>query len=212
LSSRTPLHINELINLLKQLPLIGEKTAIRIAFHLIKNKELMAKLRKAIEMCEISTGYCSICNLPAESQVCNICSDEGRDKSVVCVVADPFVAFMIERTGMYKGIYYNISPITDEKGNFKPENININHMRSVIDKFNVKEVILMLSPTPEGDATAYLIRQKLKDKKLKVTMISRGVSYGSDLAYYDPAILIKAMSERQDFNTIFKSRQSKNNN
>lgn len=192
------------INAFKNLPLIGEKTAVRIVFHLMKNKADLEFLQKNLEILKDKVVNCQICNLPSDKEICNICSDAQRDRQTICVITDPIVFVFVERTRLYKGIYFLINELEKKEAQIIPPVENIRKLKKLVDANKVKEIIVATNPTPEGDALIYFIRTNFKKENVKISTISRGIAYGSDITYYDPSILIKAIHERIDVSKIFK--------
>jgi recombination protein RecR len=189
--------ITVLIEELKKLPGIGRKSAQRICFYLLKSgKENAIKLANAIVDAKEKTFFCATCNNITSKTPCEICGDDDRDQTKICVVEEPFNIYSIERTGLYKGTYHvlhgNLSPI---KG-IGPDELKISSLIDRIEKVNVKEIIIATSPTTEGNATAHYMSDIFRKYKIKVTRLALGIPIGADLDYVDSITIAKAMECR----------------
>jgi len=192
--------VARLIEELKKLPGIGTKSAQRIGFFILRaDRERMLRLAESIVDAKENTFSCKICNNISENDICEICSDESRDKKKICVVEEPFNIFSIEKTGLYKGQYHvlggNLSPI---KG-VGPDELNISSLFKRVESSEIEELILALSPTTEGNATSYFLFDKFRKFNLRITRIALGIPVGSDLDYVDSVTIAKSFEGRVEF-------------
>lgn len=196
--SLTPL-MRQLVDALRVLPGVGQKTAQRMALHLLERdraggERLALALVRAVE----GVGYCSQCRALSEGALCPQCADSSRDDGLLCVVEGPMDVFALEQTG-YRGRYFvlrgNLSPL-DGRG---PDVIGIPELEQRIRAGGFREVILATNPTVEGEATAHYIAQLLEDCDLSITRIAHGVPLGGELEMVDGGTLAQAMAGRRRF-------------
>ncbi len=191
---KSPPLFTALLEALEQLPGIGRKSAERIGFYLLNNREVGENLSHALRTALDNLGHCRICGNITEGEVCEICSSPSRDRTVICVVETPMDIYAIEKTGIYNGLYHVlgglISPL-DGKG---PEDINIDGLLKRIE--GVKEIILAIKPSTEGDATSMYLAEILKRKGVSVSRLARGLPVGSELELTDPLTIINAIKNR----------------
>lgn len=191
-----PESLNNLINSLKKLPTIGEKSAERLAFAIMNMDDEEANdFSKSIIDVKSKIKKCKICGNITEDEICEICNNDDRDKSIICVVEDCKNIITLEKMGSYQGKYHVlnglISPI-DGKG---PDDIEINSLINKIDD-SIKEVIIAISPTLEGETTALYISKLLENKDVIVSRIAYGIPMGADMEYLDPMTLSMALTNR----------------
>lgn len=191
--------INRLIEELKKIPGIGRKSAQRICFFLLKKeKRETLNLAQAIIQAREDTILCSVCNNITVHDPCEMCSDQKRDRSKICIVEEPFNIYSIEKTNLYKGLYHvlhgNLSPI---KG-IGPDELKISGLINRISEAKVSEIILATSPTTEGNATAYYLTDILRKYKIKITRIALGLPIGADLDYVDSVTIARAIESRTE--------------
>lgn len=191
-----PESLNNLINSLKKLPTIGEKSAERLAFAIMNMDDEEANdFSKSIIDVKSKIKKCKICGNITEDEICEICNNDDRDKSIICVVEDCKNIITLEKMGSYQGKYHVlnglISPI-DGKG---PDDIEINSLINKIDD-SIKEVIIAISPTLEGETTALYISKLLENKDVIVSRIAYGIPIGADMEYLDPMTLSMALTNR----------------
>ncbi len=189
----------ELVSAFKVLPGVGEKTAQRMAFHLLeKNREGAKKLAGLINQSVIEISNCEICRDLTENRICRICSSEKRDQEIICVVENPSDVIAIEKSGSYRGRYFvlmgRLSPI-DGVG---PSELGVPKLLDLIKSGNIKEIILATSSTVEGDATSFYIKDNVKSDEIIVTRIAYGVPMGGELEYVDNTTLGRAISGRRE--------------
>jgi recombination protein RecR len=195
-----PRSLNRLINELGKLPGIGGKTAQRLAFHVLSLTDREAEtLADAIVEAKRSLHYCSVCGNLTDKEVCGICSDASRDKTVICVVETPQDVMAMERIREYKGTYHVLHGAISPAEGIGPADINL---KSLIERLqgdsDVEEVIIATNPNIEGEATAMYIARLLKPAGIKVTRIAHGIPVGGDLEYADEVTLLKAVEGRRE--------------
>ena len=178
-----PRSLNKLINELGKLPGIGGKTAQRLAFHVLSLTDREAEmLAESIVEAKRSLHYCSVCGNLTDKDICGICSDGSRDKSVICVVETPQDVMAMERIREYKGTYHVLHGVISPAEGIGPADINL---KSLIERLqgdsDVEEVIIATNPNIEGEATAMYIARLLKPAGIKVTRIAHGIPVGGDL-------------------------------
>ena len=189
--------IEKVVEHFSQLPGIGKKTALRFTFHLLKiPKEGIKKFAESlIELAE-KMNFCKICFNISSDETCNICQSHKRDKSIICVVEDFRDIISIENTNIYNGEYHVLGGIISPLDGISPKDLNINELINRLQKSNIKEVILALSPTMEGDTTNYYLYKKIEDFEVKTTSIAKGIAIGNQLEYTDQVTLAKSISNR----------------
>lgn len=192
--------VTRVIERLSRLPGIGKKSAERLAYHLLRVPIAEAlELADAIRQVRENVHYCKICYNLAESDVCSICGDPGRDPSVLCVVEQPRDLMAIEQAGSYRGLYHVLLGRIAPLDNVGPEQLTIEALVNRISESSIKEVIMGTNPTVEGDGTALYISNLLSGFNLKLTRLARGITTGSNLEYTNKEILADALSARQPF-------------
>ncbi|MEX1241344.1 MAG: recombination mediator RecR [Cyclobacteriaceae bacterium] len=195
--------IEEAVNQISKLPGIGKKTALRLVLHLIKEKpESTLSLTEALNNLRSQIRFCKHCFNISDSEVCHICTSHKRERSIVCVVEDTRDVMAIENTAQYTGLYHVLGGVISPINGIGPGDLRI---ESLIGRLNsgqlqIKEVILALSPTMEGDTTAFYINKRIKDLPLKISVIARGVPVGGDLEYADEITLGRSILGRTLFN------------
>jgi len=187
----------KLIKNLSRLPGIGEKTAERLAMHILRasRKEAEQLSHSIIEIKE-KVKLCSMCFALSDTDVCNICSDPARTPSILCVVEQPADMVAIEKSGSFKGLYHILEGALSPMDGIGPDDIRINELITRIARDKIKEVVLATSTNIEGETTAGYIAEQLKNHPVKVTRIASGVPIGGDLKYVDQVTLKKAMETR----------------
>lgn len=193
--------IEDAVSEISRLPGIGKKTALRLALHLLKREEQQARsLAEAIVNMRTKTTYCIKCHNIADHELCNICSNPKRDASIICVVVDTRDVLAIEATNQFKGLYHVLGGIISPLEGIGPSDLNIESLVSRVEQkeeaMHVEEIILALSPTMEGDTTAFYLQKKLKGSEVKVSTIARGVPIGGDLEYADEITLGRSIVSR----------------
>ncbi|MGD8768706.1 MAG: recombination mediator RecR [Desulfobacterales bacterium] len=195
--SHYPPSILKLIKSLSRLPGIGEKTAERLAMHILRAPRSEAE-RLSSNIIEVKNKIklCSICFGLSDSDICNICSDRTRTPSILCVVEQPADMVAIEKSGAFTGFYHILEGVLSPMDGIGPDNIRIKELISRIAQGEIKEVVLATSTNVEGEATAAYIAERIENYSIKVTRIASGVPIGGDLKYVDQVTLKKAMETR----------------
>ena len=187
---------------LSKLPGIGHKTALRLALHLLrKEAETSYALGNAIIEMRKGIAYCPVCHNISEGGICQICSNPRRDRQTICVVENVKDVITIERTHEHTGLYHVLGGLISPLDGISPADLEIDSLVRRAETENVKEVILALSPTMEGDTTNFYIYRKLADLPVKVTMLARGLSIGNELEYTDELTLGRSILKRTLFST-----------
>ncbi len=191
--------IQDLIDELSRLPGIGPKSAQRLAFYLVKAPPDEAKrLAEAIVRAKERIFFCRECGNVAEGDLCRICRDESRDRSVLCVVEEPKDAATIERAGVIKGRYHVLGGAISPLDGIGPEDLRVEELLDRVERDGVSEVILATNPNLEGNATAMYVAALLKPVGVKVTRLASGLPVGGDLEYADEVTLSQALEGRRE--------------
>ena len=182
---------------ISRLPGIGRKTALRLALHLLRQDVATADaLAEALTRLRHDVKYCSVCHNISDSDVCPICSDARRDISTICVVENVQDVMAIENTQQYHGLYHVLGGIISPMDGIGPSDLNIDSLVKRVGEGGVKEVILALSSTMEGDTTNFYISRRLQPLGVAVSMIARGISVGNELEYTDEVTLGRSIVNR----------------
>ena len=197
---KRPTAVTDLIDELKRLPGIGQKTAERLSFFLMRGKvEQAKKLAKAIQNLKDKIVLCSTCHGITEADPCDICSDTTRDHSQICVVEEPHDVYVMENMGYFKGVYHVLMGVISPLDGIGPDDLNIEGLKEKVSQSGIKEVILATNPDMEGESTAVYISKVLKPfSEVKVTRIARGLPVGSDIEYADSVTLLKSLEGRME--------------
>lgn len=192
-----PKPILDLIDSYSLLPGIGRKTATRLAFHTLKmnDNDINNFAKSLVELKEKLTN-CEVCHRLSETSVCDICTDNSRDKSTICVVANDNDLVAMENMQQYRGVYHVLDGLISPMDGIGPLDINIKSLFERAQNPIVKEIILATNSSPEGEGTASFISKYLKNTDIKVTRIAQGISFGSDIEYVDEVTLSRAISGR----------------
>ncbi len=192
-----PASIQILIKNIARLPGIGEKTAERLALHLIRGSRQEAEqLANSILNIKDKVRFCSRCFALSDGDMCGLCSDPARDASFLCVVEQPADMVAVEKSGAFRGMYHILSGALSPMNGIGPEDIRIRELIARVEKDQVKEVVLATSTNVEGEATASYIAQILEKYQIKVSRIASGVPMGGDLKYVDQVTLKRALETR----------------
>jgi recombination protein RecR len=198
-----PRSIRQLIESFEKLPGIGPKTAQRLVFYLLHvPQEQLDEFAKAVQELKRKTVLCSLCFNVAESDPCSICTDQNREKSIICVVEQPIDVLALEKAGSFKGVYHVLHGAISPLSNIGPDELYINQFLQRIKNSvqPIKEIILAMNPNMEGEATAmYLAKEIKKIKNLKITRLGQGLPTGADLEYADEITLARALEGRKEF-------------
>jgi recombination protein RecR len=191
--------LRKLITELSRLPGIGEKTAARIAFHIVNcPKEQALGLAEAIARIKEEVSLCSSCFTFTDDNPCRICRDDNRSSEVICVVENPGDLIALERSGVFRGKYHVLHGVLSPLSGVGPENLRIKELIARVEKGGVREIILATNPTVEGGTTALYLSKLLKPFSIKITRIAQGVPMGGDIEYLDEVTLGKAIEGRTE--------------
>ncbi len=194
-----PRALNNLIDELCRLPGIGEKTAQRLAFFVLRSPAVrVERLAQAIAEVKEKILFCSQCSSITESDPCPLCTDASRDRSVICVVEDPSDVFLIERTGTYKGVYHVLMGALSPLDGIGPEQLKIDALMTRIDQGGVREVICATNPNMEGEATVLYLAKLLKPRGIRLTRLAHGLPVGGNLEHADEITLSRSLEGRLD--------------
>lgn len=198
-SLNSPL-LDNAVNQLAKLPGIGRKTALRLALNLLRRDPHEAQaLGEAIIDLRKNIQYCQRCHNISENEICDICNDSRRDSSIICVVENVKDVLTIESTHEHHGLYHVLGGVISPIEGISPNDLEIDSLVERVKTEEIKEVILALSPTIEGDTTNYYIFRRLSDTKVKITVLARGVSIGNDLEFTDELTLGRSLINRIPF-------------
>ncbi|HOG05356.1 MAG: recombination mediator RecR [Paludibacter sp.] len=197
--------LEDAVNEFAKLPGIGRKTALRLCLYLLRQSEAdvekfgdaFIRLRKEIQ-------YCRVCHNIANTEVCDICSSPGRDQSTICVVENIKDVISIENTRQFKGLYHVLGGIISPMDGIGPSDIEIGSLIERVEKEEIKEIILALGATMEGDTTNFYIYRKLASFPIRITTIARGVAVGDELEYADEVTLGRSITNRIEFSSVIK--------
>ena len=188
------------VNEISRLPGIGTKTALRLALHLLRRNEgEVDALAQSLTDLRHGVRYCKCCHNICDADLCPICSSNGRDRGMVCVVENVRDVMAVESTMQFKGLYHVLGGIISPMDGVGPGDIEIASLVDRVAQGGIREVILALSPTMEGDATSFYIYRKLQDTGVTITAIARGVAQNDELQYTDEATLGRAIVGRLPF-------------
>ncbi|MBQ6718073.1 MAG: recombination protein RecR [Clostridia bacterium] len=191
--------LTELINQFSRLPGIGKKTAQRLAYSILEQPPERAKqFAEALINAREKIHFCATCQSLTDLDICQICSDERRDKSVICVVEDPRDVMAFERTREFGGVYHVLHGVISPLDNIGPDKLRIKELMSRLSDGAVKEIIMATNPTVEGEATASYISRLVKPMGIKVTRLAYGIPVGGDLEYADEYTLARALEGRNE--------------
>ena len=183
-----------------QLPGVGRKTALRLVLHLLRQStEDVDSFADAVIRVKHDVKYCKVCHNISDNEVCSICSDPRRDASVVCVVENIQDVMAIENTQQFHGLYHVLGGIISPMDGIGPHDLETESLVERVEEGTVKEIILALASTMEGDTTNFYISRKLKDTGVKLSVIARGISVGDELEYTDEVTLGRSILNRTPF-------------
>ena len=188
------------VNEFSSLPGIGRKTALRLVMHLLRQSENdVERFGENIIKLKKEVHYCTRCHNISDTEICEICNDRSRDESLLCVVENIRDVIAIENTGQYRGLYHVLGGIISPMDGIGPSDLNISSLEEKIKSGTVKEVILALSTTMEGDTTNFYIYRRIGVNNLKISTLSRGVAIGDELEYTDEITLGRSIVNRTPF-------------
>ncbi len=189
--------IEDAVNEFAKLPGIGKKTALRMVLHLLKKDEAdVDAFTGAISKMRHEIQFCKTCHNVADSEVCEICANRGRNHTQVCVVENIRDVIAIESTQQYNGLYHLLGGILSPLDGIGPDQLNITTLRERVEKNGVEELIMALSPTIEGDTTVYYLAKQMQGLPVQITTIARGIAFGGELEYADEMTLARSIAKR----------------
>ena len=190
--------VENLVTQLAKLPGIGRRTAQRLTFHLLSSKpEDALELARAIEDVKTRVRFCRECGNLTEEELCEVCSDARRDRSLICVVEQPVDVVSVERTHEYRGLYHVLGGALSPLDGVEPSDLRIDELVARVERGDVEEVVLATNPTMTGEATAAYVADRLRDK-VRVTRLASGLPVGGDLEYADEVTLGRALAGRRE--------------
>ena len=188
------------VNEFASLPGIGRKTAFRLVMNLLRRESEEAK-RFGETILKLHEGihYCKVCHNISDTEICNICSDEKRDKSVICVVENIQDVMAVENTRQYRGLYHVLGGIISPVDGIGPSDLKISSLEEKVKAGGIREIILALSATMEGDTTNFYLFKRLNKFNITITTLARGVAIGDELEYTDELTLGRAINNRNQY-------------
>ena len=192
-----PPAVRELLEQLEQLPGVGPRTATRLVQFLVRVPDGSRRVAAALNRAADAVRHCSACFLLTEQDPCPVCTDESRDRQVICVVEDPTNAWAVEATGEFHGVYHVLGGTLDPLHGVGPEELTIGRLLDRVRAADVREVILATNPTVEGEATAHYLARVLRPTGAAITRIAFGLPAGGEISYADQVTLTRALSGRR---------------
>ena len=193
------------VNEFAKLPGIGKKSALRLVLHLLRQDEVkVVNFAEAIVKLKQEVKYCKKCHNISDTDLCEICADGSRNKSLICIVENIKEVMAIERTGQFKGLYHVLGGIISPIDGVGPSDLEIASLEERVKRGEIEELVLALSATMEGDTTNFYIFRKLQPYSLKVSIIARGVSIGDEIEYADEVTLGRSILNRTPFDESYK--------
>ena len=194
-----PNGIKQIIDCFKMLPGIGEKSAERLAFAMLNfEKDTLTNFSNSILKLRDNINRCNVCGNICEGNICNICSNDSRNNSIIFVVEKPKDIFLFEKIGFYNGKYHVLNGLISPLDGINPEDINIDSLITRIKKDNIKEIILALKPSIEGETTTQYIKKIIEPTGIKISRIATGIPLGMEMEYIDTLTLELALEERKN--------------
>ena len=201
----TSLILENAVNELAKLPGVGQRTALRFALHLLKqNEDNTLQLAKSLISLVSEIKHCKRCNNLSDSEICSICANPQRQNDTICVVENIREVMAIESTNQYKGLYHVLGGVISPIEGIGVGDIAIEQLIKRVEQENVKEIILALPTTMEGDTTSFYINKLLENHNIKISAIARGVAIGDKIEYADEQTLARSILNRRDFSDIYK--------
>ncbi len=192
--------LEDAVNEMASLPGIGKKTALRLVLHLLKRESHeVRQFANAFTTLHSDVKYCQSCHNVSDAEICEICSDTRRDGETICVVEDIRDVMALENTQQYRGLYHVLGGIISPMDGIGPSDLEIDSLVNRVAQGNIKEIIMALSATMEGDTTNFYLFRKLKDFPIKVSTLARGVAVGDELEYADEVTLGRSILHRTPF-------------
>lgn len=192
--------LQDVVGELSKLPGVGRRTALRLAIHILRmERESVAEMTESIDRFRNDVKYCAECNNLSDEEVCPICLDDERDRTTICVVEQVADVLSIENTHQYKGLYHVLGGVISPMQGISPSDLKIDLLTERIARGGVKEVILAISTSVEGETTLFYLMNRLRQfPGLKVTSIARGIGFGDELEYVDELTITHALLNRRE--------------
>ncbi|MCS6821052.1 MAG: recombination mediator RecR [Microscillaceae bacterium] len=189
--------IEKAVQEISKLPGIGQKTALRLVLHLLKQDEQYTRsLSEALLQLRTQIQYCRQCHHISDEPLCSICRNPHREQTLLCVVENSQDVIAIENTAQYKGLYHVLGGVISPMEGIAPSDLHVETLLKRLENSSIQEVIFALSPTMEGDTTTFYLTKKLKNLGLKITTIARGIPIGSEIEYTDEITLARSIAAR----------------
>jgi len=190
------------VEALASLPSIGRKTALRLAIHLVQdNTDKSVKIAEALSKLATDIKYCKDCYNISDTDICDLCTELYRNKDLVCVVESVRDVMAIEETGQYRGLYHVLGGVISPIDGIGPSDLNIQPLVDRVSAGTIKELIMAISPTIEGETTIYYVSRQLESFDVAISTIARGVSFGGELEYADELTLGRSIVSRTPYST-----------
>ena len=194
-------YLEDAVNAFASLPGIGKKTALRLALHLLNNpKEVTEQFASSMVAMRKQIRFCNDCHNISDGELCQICESYKRDKSIICVVEGIRDVMAIEETAHYRGLYHILGGVISPIEGIGPNDLNVATLIDRASVGGVKEIIMALSPTIEGDTTIFYLSKQLEKHRVKVSTIARGIAFGGELQYTDEVTLGRSIASRLPYN------------
>lgn len=192
--------LQDAVNELSKLPGIGRRTALRLAMHLLRtDTESVVQMTSSIERFRTGIRYCSQCNNISDTEICPICTDTTRDRTTICVVEQVADMLSIENTHQYRGLYHVLGGVISPMQGIAPSDLKIDLLLERIERGGVKEIIIAISTSVEGETTLFYLMNRLRRfPELKVTAIARGIGFGDEIEYVDELTITHALMNRRE--------------
>ena len=192
--------LQDVVGELSKLPGVGRRTALRLAIHILRmERESVAEMTESIDRFRNDVKYCAECNNLSDEEVCPICLDDERDRTTICVVEQVADVLSIENTHQYKGLYHVLGGVISPMQGISPSDLKIDLLTERIARGGVKEVILAISTSVEGETTLFYLMNRLRQVPgVKVTSIARGIGFGDELEYVDELTITHALRNRRE--------------
>lgn len=199
MASNNIVPLTELISQFERFPGIGKKTAQRLAYHILEQPpERAEKFAEALINARKKIHFCKVCQAFTDMEICVICDNPARDRSVICVVEEPRDVMAFERTREYNGVYHVLHGVISPLDSIGPDQLRIKELMARLSSSEIKEIIMATNPTVEGEATASYISRLVKPLGIKVTRLAYGIPLGADLEYADEFTLARALEGRNE--------------
>lgn len=192
--------LQDVVGELSKLPGVGRRTALRLAIHILRmERDSVAEMTRSIDRFRTEVKYCKECNNLSDEELCPICADRERDRTTICVVEQVADVLSIENTHQYKGLYHVLGGVISPMQGISPSDLKIDLLTERVARGEVKEVILAISTSVEGETTLFYIMNRLRGfEGLKITSIARGIGFGDELEYVDELTITHALRNRRE--------------